>query len=455
MPATNTRPAQAAFSESDQIPPKPPLRHDQITDSVRSIELHPHAKERIEERGVGVMEIYSALQEPDTVTETKHEGKDALLHTRGDIIVVLYPKLRQVRTVIDRYEKTRVLRRIPLKPVDNSAGLNPATTHDILWATVPHSEPSARPMLVTPSMAAKLLEREPTGEIRNAAGMRNRKTREPEVDFYSLLLRSGEFVLIHEGAALDVDACLLDAKHRLLAVVRTGIPAPLFVTVGLPREAYPAIGTGRPRSLADVVYMRGQDKDTPLTASVARLVILFKTNGALDAANNSRRRPRITHAQILNRIDADPELMGQAVAMGKSLSRACRLIPSAGATGYYLIREACRQHPLVDPFFDHLNSGAQLDLGDPRLTLRDQIFEASGERYRDNTKQLALLIKAWNAYATDRPAWQLSWRSNERMPGVFVPPPADDGPAAGVIALPDRAARGRRKFGAAARTGAA
>ncbi len=106
---------------------------------------------------------------------------------------------------------------------------------------------SAIAVKVTPSLAKRLLER----------NVRNRKISEKVVQKYVEEIRAGEWGLTPAGVGFDSDGVLVDGQHRLAAIVRSGLAAPLLVVVGLPRACQEKVDRQRRRTLFDALFLAG------------------------------------------------------------------------------------------------------------------------------------------------------------------------------------------------------
>lgn len=100
---------------------------------------------------------------------------------------------------------------------------------------------------VTPELAKKLLER----------NTRNRKISEKVVQKYVEEIRAGDWRLTPAGIGFDTEGVLLDGQHRLAAIVKAGLPAPLLVTLGLPSASQEKVDRQRRRTLFDALYLAG------------------------------------------------------------------------------------------------------------------------------------------------------------------------------------------------------
>ncbi len=100
---------------------------------------------------------------------------------------------------------------------------------------------------VTPEIARLLL-------VRNT---RNRKISEKVVSKYVEEIRAGDWRLTPSGIGFDSDGVLVDGQHRLSAIVKSGISAPLLVTLGLPTASQEKVDRQRRRTLFDALYLSG------------------------------------------------------------------------------------------------------------------------------------------------------------------------------------------------------
>lgn len=85
----------------------------------------------------------------------------------------------------------------------------------------------------------------------------NRHIINKRVDEFVRRIQNGEFMLTHQGIAFRDDGVLRDGQHRLLAVVKSGIPVSMQVTRGLPDDAILAVDRGESRTVRDVITISG------------------------------------------------------------------------------------------------------------------------------------------------------------------------------------------------------
>ncbi|MBP5937266.1 hypothetical protein [Streptomyces acidiscabies] len=266
--------------------------------------------------------------------------------------------------------------------------------------------PTPRLIQITPEIAETLLSR----------AVVNRRLDWGQVDFLADSIVSGEWQLTHQGIALDgpLDVgCLLDGQHRLNAIIKAGIPVWIYVFEGLPRTAFPVLDTGKRRSGVDTLSATGE-KYLPLLHSTIRHVLLFKNMPDSPWTGNGA---RIANGRILAAYTEDSDMYREAVAVGREISKHVFASQTGAAVGYFVTTEAAPAVK-VDSWIDGLTLGANLEVGDPRLALLKvpHMQRRSSKRRYSMREQVAIYIKAWNAWVREEKIENLRFRKTEKMP---------------------------------------
>lgn len=271
---------------------------------------------------------------------------------------------------------------------------------------IPLGAPTPRLVLITPEMAIALLSR----------ALVNRRLDQGQVDFLADSILREEWQLTHQGIALDGSletGLLLDGQHRLNAIVKAGVPVWIYVFEGLARAAFPVLDTGKRRSGVDTLSATGE-KYIPLLHSTIRHVLLFKNMRDSSWSGNGS---RIANGRILAAYNEDSDMYREAVATGREISKHVFASQSGAAVGYFVTTEAA---PAVEAssWIDGLISGANLKVGDPRLALvKVPHVKRRGTRRRYTMReQVAIYVKAWNAWVQGEEIEKLSFRKTEKMP---------------------------------------
>lgn len=238
---------------------------------------------------------------------------------------------------------------------------------------------------ITPAKAAEYLD----------LNTNNRAVRPARVAMYANAIREGRWQLTGEPITFN-GTSLVNGQHRLKACIEAGTPFTTVVVRGVSNEAYDYIDSGLGRSASDVVQHAGV-KNAVTAAAAARLVIGFETGvihtGSQLASIAHRAAVKAEVLESIDEYDVSCQIAKKAnatVGMNASALAAFRILALRRAS-----------HEKVTEFLDGAISGADLEAGDARLTLRNQML--GPHRPRDGVGNLALLIRAWNAWVSGSP----------------------------------------------------
>ncbi|MFH9863030.1 hypothetical protein [Streptomyces sp. NPDC017202] len=275
---------------------------------------------------------------------------------------------------------------------------------------------------VSPELAAEWLTRNTS----------NRPLSKSAVQQLAGRIQRGEWQLTHQGIAFDEDGVLIDGQHRLAAIAKAGMTVPLTVTHGVPRTAFTVMDTGRKRTGRDTLALAGEANSTHLAAALRGLHLYLNAPNSAWSGGSSV----TSNDQLLTMLDQHPGIR-DALHHGIALNRACRITVTAATIGWYVTTQA---RPDIDqtPWREGIVTGARLEPGDPRLTLRNTMLNlATGTTHRrrdDSREHLLYYLKAWNAWAEGRSIKLLRRSPNETMPRISRQPPAVS--ENGVLRLP-------------------
>lgn len=246
----------------------------------------------------------------------------------------------------------------------------------------------------------------------------NRRLDPGTVERYAGAMRRGEWKLSHQGVAVDRDGVLLDGQHRLAAIVKAGVNVRMTVARHVDRAAFSVLDTGKRRGAGDTLRLAGAPDPLHLSAAL-RYLRLYQT---IPDSSWSSGQARLTNDQILQ-LHEDHPRMGGCVRRARAVSTNTGIITSACATAIYLASCVC---PDLDdePWFRGIITGANLDIGDPRLAFRTFFANtraAAGKRRVDAREHVAIYIKAWNAWASGQKVKLLAFRKGAVMPRVVEP----------------------------------
>lgn len=126
-----------------------------------------------------------------------------------------------------------------------------------------------------------------------------RKPDAKRVQRYANARRSGDWVLHHQGIALDCRGRLRDGQHRLLMVVATDLPTPFYVTYNLPEEACLHLDEQLPRSVAVALRAAGKGDFSNGMIAVASAIETLPAHAMERYTKDEMMRLLTTHAEAL------------------------------------------------------------------------------------------------------------------------------------------------------------
>ena len=251
---------------------------------------------------------------------------------------------------------------------------------------------------ITPALAAKML----------LTNDHNRPLSRVTVRLYSEAMQRGEWDA-HSQIVIAEDGTLLDGQHRLAAVVDSGVTISCVVLRGAPRGAQETIDTGKKRSFANVLTLRGESNASSVAAACR---IIFRI-----VEGDMRNNKAITNKQLLAVLERHPGVRDHASFAGmKAIKRlgvpAGMLVPLR-----YLFSLVDDEDAVA--FFDLLASGAGLEEGSPILALRRRLESTDGWMKDRPAVTAAWFIKAWNAWRAGREMQVLRWKVGGANPEPF------------------------------------
>jgi hypothetical protein len=251
-------------------------------------------------------------------------------------------------------------------------------------------------MIVTPELAREWLD----------LNTRNRNIRSRHVERLAGAILRDEWIENGDSIKRAVDGTLLDGQHRLYAVLKADLPILTLVVEGLDARSQTTVDTGIPRLMGDVLRIDGEPNGRAL-AGALRMLWLWRTFGCLPMGGfNTAATPQ----QLLALLEENPNLRDSvSYATSEKGFRPLRIPPSIIATANYEL--TCINVTDAYTFFDRLANPVQMREGHPVYTLRRWCENRSMKRTGavDKELQLAVLIKAWNAYRDARDAFKLGW----------------------------------------------
>lgn len=256
---------------------------------------------------------------------------------------------------------------------------------------------------------------------------RNRPTNAKKVEELTRYMRDGLWRFDGAPVRFDRDGHMIDGKHRMTAVVESGVESEFFVVRGLDPDSIFTIDTGRKRSLADHMSMMGEQNATVLSALLLVAVAWSRGSRGISAfsasTNNGNRAVSIEEAH--NFFLEDQDSLREAAIIGQRIATKLRIPTRPVSVCSWMFGKIDKDDS--EYFFDRLFDGAGLEEGSPILALRSKLIAVRDEAKKSRswtspTYVTALIIKAWNAYRRGVPVQVLGWRAGGANPETFPEP---------------------------------
>lgn len=204
-------------------------------------------------------------------------------------------------------------------------------------------------------------------------------------------LNNGETIKLSRGPVVR----LLDGQHRLEAIRRSGITVHCLVVRGLDPKTQATIDIGRKRSAADQLTINGE-ANGHVVAAILRRVWLWDIGDRHWVTS-----PAPSPAELGRVLQEYPEIRRSAEVANTTYGKFKMLPKSALGTGHHLFSRVTKADEIdvVPEFFSRIGDGANLETGDPVLTLRNRAIRDRGTNVRFPAAQaMGYLVHAWNAY---------------------------------------------------------
>jgi len=232
----------------------------------------------------------------------------------------------------------------------------------------------------------------------------NRKRSERLTQKYAFRMIGGEWeinpqpIIFSEYEDGILISELNDGQHRLEAVIladkqQPGIQVPLTFCFNAPSAAMWVVDQGKNRVPADWLAMFGETHSMKLSHSVTALYALeeLRPFKSITLWRASKLSPQQQQA-FLNK---HPDLR---YAVDETNKLKTKVIPYVAAVLYYMMHREYGNWKTQE-FFKGLASGANLDIDDPRLKVREFLAIQKQAKHKwDGFEQLGLLIAAVNAW---------------------------------------------------------
>lgn len=256
-------------------------------------------------------------------------------------------------------------------------------------------EMDAKIVLMTPQWAADILASQNTN---------NRPIKKLAVQKLITAIERGEWVLTHQGIAIDWDGRLIDGQHRLLAIQLSGITVPIYMTINCDPATFVVCDIGTARTSGDVLTVHGvaQYNATMIGAATGIVLRYSRYPNLIWIGKNAI----ISHADILDYYKYWDEWDLAIKCAGKAYRGYKQITPSNIMALIILARNTGHPWKIIENFSQGIGTGANLP-GDSVLLAYRNYLQYSGSRPTKNTSlqqhRLACIIKCYNYYIQSVP----------------------------------------------------
>lgn len=246
--------------------------------------------------------------------------------------------------------------------------------------------------IITPEYAAFVLDN---------LNRNPRKLRRDKASQYAADMAAGNWPSGMGVIGFDADGWLVDGQHRFAAAVMANVPFTTLVARGVSQEAVDNADRGFKRSVADILKGKGEINVNVLQSAL-NMCCKWDTVGPMASYV-------ATWPQMEAYLAANPDIRDAV-----SKSQTC-IKPPLAIRGSVVAPFAFRARRIdadaADAFLHQVHSGIGLAEHDPVLRLREVFLSRRATTYGRPTREhdLAIVIKAWNAYILGKPLRQLKW----------------------------------------------
>ncbi len=224
-----------------------------------------------------------------------------------------------------------------------------------------------------------------------------------------------EFRLTNDAITFDDRGELINGKHRLTSVVKSGIPITVIVLRGVPLDSQMCMDRPKRRSLADQLKLHGEKNVVDLASAIG---FLHRRETGNQRQTGHGKSP--TPKRGLRLLEKHPGIR-ESVPSSRRIGRELRY--SRGLAVFLHYRFSMLDPEDADAFFEALASGADLTEGTPIYVLRKRLVREATSQTQASVHYIhAITIKTWNAWREGRDSIRLRWQIGGSNPEPFPDP---------------------------------
>lgn len=263
--------------------------------------------------------------------------------------------------------------------------------------------------VITPQIAAEYLKK----------NTRNRNVSDAVVRSYASTMQRGEWKLNGESIKFDTEGVLTDGQHRLLAVVKSGIPVEMLVIRDVDTDAFATYDCGRNRTAGQLMGMQGVPNYNVVSSIVGSVYRLRNNMRCFSNTTNSIASKKVlTNEQILSLFEENRQAYIRFGQYANSMRKRVGKMPINSSFSYavamHLVYDLGYDEGFVLKFFDNIYSFDTSDI--PVLDMfrkRMLQIKCDPKNILTMSYKTNLLYKTWNCYVRGENPKCLKWSEEE------------------------------------------
>jgi hypothetical protein len=228
---------------------------------------------------------------------------------------------------------------------------------------------------------------------------------------YTSQMKQALWVFNAEPVMFDEHGALIDGQHRCLAVISSGVTIEVLVVRGLSTNAFQSLNQGRVRDGGCVLSIMGVS-NSRLIATM--LNVIYRIQNGTEST-----RGAVPNTMIEKLWGEYPEIQNAAsLIVGNKFLR--RHFPCGWLGALWVLGSRKHGEDITNRFFHQLITGVNLTPTSPVLLLRERAISwYSSKGIVSEQEKAALIIKAWNAYISNRSVKLLKYTRGGESPEQF------------------------------------
>jgi hypothetical protein len=268
------------------------------------------------------------------------------------------------------------------------------------------AEQAAHVVTIGPAAAAALMSRNEG----------NRRIRPQNLNKIITDLNNGDYSFNGSSVVLSTEGLLLDAQHRLLAVIETGVPIKTVIVTGVLVKAQGDMDSGKVRTLGENLRRAGEVNETQLSSALVGIQAWERGERSIDGGKGLT-----TNNTSIAFLEQNPHIRDIVRDAFTVASNTPGLTHKQVSQLIWAFDKISVEDRIG--FFNDLVTGVGLKAGSPVLALRNFLQKDSTSTAKVSPYyRVALTCKAWNHYREGRSIQSLRFNPGGAKPDEFPEP---------------------------------